>query len=81
MLLQDLTLHKKPAIKERCPNTPRIIYVAGGYLRHSIDILEAFNLDDNCWTTLPRLTVPRSGLGAAFLKVRLIMVGLDFILL
>ncbi|GBP29012.1 Kelch-like ECH-associated protein 1 [Eumeta japonica] len=67
-IFQDLTLHKKPVVKERRPNTPRIIYVAGGYMRHSIDTLEAFNLDDNCWSTLPRLTVPRSGLGAAFLK-------------
>lgn len=67
--LQDLTLHKKPVVKERRPNTPRIIYVAGGYFRHSIDLFEAFNLDDSSWTTLPRLTVPRSGLGAVFLKV------------
>ncbi|KAJ8732581.1 hypothetical protein PYW07_015180 [Mythimna separata] len=70
-IFKDLTLHKKPVVKERRPNTPRIIYVAGGYFRHSIDLFEAFNLDDNCWTTLPRLTVPRSGLGAAFLKVSL----------
>ncbi|XP_038210647.1 kelch-like ECH-associated protein 1B isoform X2 [Zerene cesonia] len=67
-IFQDLTLHKKLVVKERRPNTPRIIYVAGGYFRHSIDVFEAFNLDDNCWTTLPRLTVPRSGLGAVFLK-------------
>ncbi|XP_045512605.1 kelch-like ECH-associated protein 1B isoform X3 [Pieris brassicae] len=67
-IFQDLTLHKKPVVKERRPNTPRIIYVAGGYFRHSIDTFEAYNLDDNCWSTLPRLTVPRSGLGAAFLK-------------
>lgn len=66
---QDLTLHKKPVVKERRPNTPRIIYVAGGYFRHSIGVFEAFNIDDNAWTTLPQLTVPRSGLGAAFLKV------------
>ncbi|CAG9115589.1 unnamed protein product [Plutella xylostella] len=67
-IFKDLTLHKKPVISERRPNTPRIIYVAGGYLRHSIDALEAFSLDDKCWSKLPRLTVPRSGLGAAFLK-------------
>lgn len=73
-MFQDLTLHKKPVVKERRPNTPRIIYVAGGYFRHSIDVFEAFNLDDNCWMTLPRLTVPRSGLGAAFLKVTYLVV-------
>ncbi|XP_063532642.1 kelch-like ECH-associated protein 1B [Cydia strobilella] len=74
-IFQDLTLHKKPVVKERRPNTPRIIYVAGGYHRHSIDVFEAFNLDDGCWTTLPRLTVPRSGLGAAFLKGLFYAVG------
>ncbi|XP_047986371.1 kelch-like ECH-associated protein 1B [Leguminivora glycinivorella] len=74
-IFQDLTLHKKPVVKERRPNTPRIIYVAGGYYRHSIDVFEAFNLDDGCWTTLPRLTVPRSGLGAAFLKGLFYAVG------
>ncbi|KPJ11255.1 Kelch-like ECH-associated protein 1 [Papilio machaon] len=74
-IFKDLTLHKKPVVKERRPNTPRIIYVAGGYFRHSIDVFEAFNLDDNCWSTLPRLTVPRSGLGAAFLKGLFYAVG------
>ncbi|XP_050342451.1 kelch-like ECH-associated protein 1B isoform X2 [Nymphalis io] len=74
-IFKDLTLHKKPVVKERRPNTPRIIYVAGGYFRHSIDVFEAFNIDDNCWITLPRLTVPRSGLGAAFLKGMFYAVG------
>ncbi|CAB3243823.1 unnamed protein product [Arctia plantaginis] len=74
-IFKDLTLHKKPVVKERRPNTPRIIYVAGGYFRHSIDLFEAFNLDDNSWTTLPRLTVPRSGLGAVFLKGLFYAVG------
>nr|QPF20446.1 Kelch-like ECH-associated protein 1 [Chilo suppressalis] len=67
-IFQDLTLHKKPVVKERRPNTPRVIYVSGGYFRHSIAVFEAFNLDDGAWSTLPQLTVPRSGLGAAFLK-------------
>lgn len=64
-----MTLHKKPVVKERTPNTPRVIYIAGGYLRYSLDILEAFNADDRTWTPLAKLTVPRSGLGGAFLKV------------
>ncbi|GLG97930.1 Kelch-like ECH-associated protein 1 [Gryllus bimaculatus] len=67
-IFKDLTLHKRPHVKERTPNTPRVIYIAGGYLRHSLDVLEAFNADDKTWTTLARLTVPRSGLGGAFLK-------------
>ncbi|XP_028159730.1 kelch-like ECH-associated protein 1 isoform X2 [Ostrinia furnacalis] len=74
-IFKDLTLHKKPVVKERRPNTPRIIYVAGGYFRHSIGVFEAFNIDDNCWTALPQLTVPRSGLGAAFLKGLFYAVG------
>ncbi|XP_053602255.1 kelch-like ECH-associated protein 1B isoform X1 [Plodia interpunctella] len=74
-IFKDLTLHKRPVVKERRPNTPRIIYVAGGYFRHSIGVFEAFNLDDNCWSTLPPLTVPRSGLGAAFVKGLFFAVG------
>ncbi|XP_077285162.1 kelch-like ECH-associated protein 1B [Arctopsyche grandis] len=67
-IFKDLSLHKKPVVKERRPNTPRMIYIAGGYLKYSLNTLEVFNLDDGTWTTLPRLTVPRSGLGGAFLK-------------
>lgn len=72
-LFQDMTLHKKPIVKERTPSTPRVIYIAGGYLRYSLDILEAFNADDKTWTQLAKLTVPRSGLGGAFLKVYILM--------
>lgn len=67
-IFKDLTLHKRPVVKERKPNTTRMIFVAGGFFRHSLDILEAYNVDDKTWTTLPSLRIPRSGLGAAFLK-------------
>ncbi|XP_013100019.2 kelch-like ECH-associated protein 1B isoform X1 [Stomoxys calcitrans] len=67
-IFKDLTLHKRPIVKERKPNTTRMIFVAGGFLRQSLDILEAYNVDDKTWTTLPSLRIPRSGLGAAFLK-------------
>ncbi|XP_075148028.1 kelch like ECH associated protein 1 isoform X2 [Haematobia irritans] len=67
-IFKDLTLHKRPVVKERKPNTTRMIFVAGGFLRQSLDILEAYNVDDKTWTTLPSLRIPRSGLGAAFLK-------------
>lgn len=67
-IFKDLTLHKRPVVRERKPNTTRMIFVAGGYFQHSLDTLEGFNVDDKTWTTLPKLTVPRSGLGAAFLK-------------
>nr|CAD7427934.1 unnamed protein product [Timema monikensis] len=74
-IFKDLTLHKKPCIKERTPNTRRIIYIAGGYLRHSLDILEGYNVDDKTWAQLSKLTVPRSGLGGAFLKGMFYAVG------
>lgn len=74
-IFKDLTLHKRPAVKERRPNTTRMIFVSGGYLRGSLDIVEAFNVDDRTWTTLPPLRVPRSGLGAAFLKGNFYAVG------
>ncbi|XP_061390333.1 kelch-like ECH-associated protein 1B [Musca vetustissima] len=67
-IFKDLTLHKRPVVKERKPNTTRMIFVAGGFFRQSLDILEAYNVDDKTWTTLPNLRIPRSGLGAAFLK-------------
>lgn len=74
-IFKDLTLHKRSVVKERKPNTTRMIFISGGYFRHSLDILEAFNVDDKTWTLLPRLRVPRSGLGAAFLKGTFYAVG------
>ena len=62
-------MHKKPCVKERTPNTARIIYIAGGYYKHSLDILEGYNIDDKTWAQLANLRLPRSGLGGAFLKV------------
>lgn len=74
-IFKDLTLHKLPVVKERKPNTTRMIFVAGGFFRQSLDILEAYNVDDKTWTTLPSLRIPRSGLGAAFLKGTFYAVG------
>ncbi|XP_017017655.1 kelch-like ECH-associated protein 1B isoform X2 [Drosophila kikkawai] len=74
-IFKDLTLHKCPGVKERTPNTTRMIFVAGGFFRHSLDILEAYNVDDKTWTTLSNLRIPRSGLGAAFLKGKFYAVG------
>lgn len=74
-IFKDLTLHKCPGVKERTPNTTRMIFVAGGFFRHSLDILEAYNVDDMTWTTLANLRIPRSGLGAAFLKGKFYAVG------
>lgn len=74
-IFKDLTLHKKSVVKVRTPNTPRMIFISGGYFLHSLDLLEGYNVDEKTWTTLPRLRVPRSGLGAAFLKGTFYAVG------
>ncbi|XP_034946076.1 kelch-like ECH-associated protein 1B [Chelonus insularis] len=74
-IFKELTLHKKPVVKQRTPNTKRVIYIAGGFLRHSLDILEGFNVDDKIWTQHAKLLVPRSGLGGAFLKGMFYVIG------
>ena len=74
-IFKDLTLHKRSVVKERTPNTPRVIYIAGGFFTHSLDLMEGYNVDDNTWTKHARLLVPRSGLGGAFLKGMFYAVG------
>nr|XP_031846443.1 kelch-like ECH-associated protein 1 [Nomia melanderi] len=74
-IFKDLTLHKKPIVKERTPNTRRVIYIAGGFLKHSLDVLEGYNADDKTWTQHAKLVIPRSGLGGAFLKGMFYAVG------
>ncbi|CAG9830013.1 unnamed protein product [Diabrotica balteata] len=74
-IFKDLTLHVRTGVKERCPNIPRVIYVAGGYLRQSLDVVEGYNVDEKVWYRLARLTVPRSGLGGAFIKGTFYAVG------
>ncbi|KAL6437290.1 hypothetical protein ACFW04_005064 [Cataglyphis niger] len=74
-IFKDLTLHKKPIVKERTPNTRRVIYIAGGFFKHSLDVLEGYNADDKTWTQHAKLIVPRSGLGGAFLKGMFYAVG------
>ncbi|KRT79769.1 BTB And C-terminal Kelch domain containing protein, partial [Oryctes borbonicus] len=74
-IFKDLTLHKRTIVKQRTPNTPRIIYIAGGYFKQSLNVLEGFNVDDKTWFQLDSLTVPRSGLGGAFLKGTFYAVG------
>ncbi|XP_017785820.1 PREDICTED: kelch-like ECH-associated protein 1 isoform X2 [Nicrophorus vespilloides] len=74
-IFKDLTLHKRTVVKERKPNSPRIIYIAGGYYKQSLELLEGYNVDDKKWHQLDNLTVPRSGLGAAFLRGTFYAVG------
>lgn len=74
-ICQDLTNHRRPVVQERIPNTTRMIFIAGGYFEHSLDNMEAFNVDDKTWVSLTKLRVPRSGLGGAFLKGTFYAVG------
>ncbi|KAL1116712.1 hypothetical protein AAG570_005184 [Ranatra chinensis] len=74
-IFKDLTLHKKVTVRERTPDTPRIIYIAGGYFKYSLDIMESFNVTLGTWSTLAKLTIPRSGLGCAFIKGMFYAVG------
>ncbi|XP_075235840.1 kelch like ECH associated protein 1 isoform X5 [Lycorma delicatula] len=74
-IFKDLVLHKKVRVKERTPNTPRIIYVVGGYYKVSLTSLIAFNVDTEEWTTLAKLNIARSGLGGMFIKGLLYVVG------
>ncbi|XP_014225331.1 kelch-like ECH-associated protein 1 [Trichogramma pretiosum] len=67
-IFKDLTLHVKPRVQRRTPKAKRIIFVAGGFHVHSLDTLEAYNVDDGTWTKLASLLLPRSGLGGLFLK-------------
>ena len=43
------------------------MFFAGGYLRRSLDVLECFDPLSLTWTTLSPLSLPKSGLGAAYI--------------
>lgn len=74
-VFQDLTLHRKPCIKQRTPAAPAIIYVVGGFLRHSLGHMECFNIQEQQWTKLVDLPLPRSGLGGGFINGLFYAVG------
>ncbi|XP_037081390.1 translation initiation factor IF-2-like [Pollicipes pollicipes] len=61
----QLTLHRTQGIKERTPNAPCVIYVAGGYLRFSLDKMECYAPCDRVWHELAPLPDARSGLRRA----------------
>ena len=54
------------AIQKRRPPGPTVIFFAGGYLRRSLDVLECYDPLTLTWSILPPLSVPKSGLGAAY---------------
>lgn len=70
-----MTLHKKPGTKERTPNAPCVIYVAGGYLRFSLDKMECYAPSDRVWHELAPVPDARSGLAGAFMGGILYAVG------
>ncbi|XP_043244358.1 kelch-like ECH-associated protein 1B isoform X2 [Amphibalanus amphitrite] len=74
-LLKEMSLHKPTGTKERTPNAPCLIYVAGGYFRYSLDKMECFAPADRHWHELAPLPDARSGLGGAFMGGLLYVVG------
>ena len=54
-------------IHKRRPPGPTVMFFAGGYLRRSLDVLECFDPRSLTWTTLSPLSLPKSGLGAAYI--------------
>ena len=62
---------------KRRPPGPTVMFFAGGYLRRSLDVLECFDPLSLTWTTLSPLSLPKSGLGAAYIgKANILEEGL-----
>ena len=74
-IFKDLTLHRRCPEKRRNPASPPVIYVAGGYLRHSLSNTECFNPDTREWMKLSDLPKPRSGVAASVIHGLLYVVG------
>ncbi|XP_006640119.2 kelch-like ECH-associated protein 1A isoform X1 [Lepisosteus oculatus] len=72
-IFQEMALRKPlPPARHR---GNQLIYVAGGYLRHSLAVLEAYGPGARRWIRLADLAEPRSGLGACVLFGLLYTVG------
>lgn len=67
-IFKELTLHKPVKTKPRTPIIPQVIYVAGGYLRHSLDYMECYKPNENIWLRLKDLPIPRSGIAACVVR-------------
>lgn len=75
-IFQHLTLHKPTNdIPCRAPKVGQLIYTAGGYFRHSLSYLEAYNPSDGSWIQLADLQVPRSGLAGCVVSGLFYAVG------
>uniref|UniRef100_UPI00358FDFB5 kelch-like ECH-associated protein 1 n=1 Tax=Myxine glutinosa TaxID=7769 RepID=UPI00358FDFB5 len=66
-VFRELTLHQPLAQppRSRVPAVPQLLYAVGGYLRHSLPIMEAFDTRTSNWLTLPKLPCPMSGLAVS----------------
>jgi len=62
-------------VRKRRPPGPTVIFFAGGYLRRSLDVLECFDPHTLTWSILSPLSVPKSGLGAAYIDNMLYIIG------
>ncbi|XP_025892818.1 kelch-like ECH-associated protein 1, partial [Nothoprocta perdicaria] len=76
-IFRELTLHRPPRERPpgRAPKVGQLVYAAGGYLRHSLSCLEAFDPRRGRWRRLADLPAPRSGLGGCALGGLLYAVG------
>ncbi|XP_078488587.1 kelch-like ECH-associated protein 1 [Ciona intestinalis] len=67
-VFKELTLHKPVGHKPRAPDIGQVIYVAGGYLRHSLPYMECFHPEENMWLRLRDLPMPRSGIASCVVQ-------------
>ncbi|KAK1156959.1 kelch-like ECH-associated protein 1A isoform X1 [Acipenser oxyrinchus oxyrinchus] len=72
-IFQEMALHK-PLPPPRLRGN-KLIYLAGGYLQHSLSSMEACDPRTGQWTRLADMDAPRSGLGACVLFGLLFVVG------
>ena len=71
---RDLLMHKKCLEKHRV-NPNSVVYVAGGYLRHSISNMECYDSMTKEWLKLADLPLPRSGVAACVVQNLLYVIG------
>ena len=71
---RDLIMHKKCPERHRI-NLNTVVYVAGGYLRHSISNVECYNSLTKDWLKLADLPLPRSGVAACVVQNMLYVIG------
>lgn len=74
-ILKDLTLHKPCTDRRRNPTSPLVLYVIGGYLRHSLSTVEYYNPSTRIWQKLSDLQSPRSGIAAVVAQDVLYVLG------